>query len=186
MKSKIINLPIKDSDIENLRAGDTVYLNGDIYVARDAAHKRLYNLILNNTELPFDLKNNVIYYMGPSPTPPNKVIGSAGPTTSHRMDKYTPILLKNGLKGMIGKGKRSDEVIEAIKDNNAIYFVTVGGTGALLQDRIKSNELIAYEDLGPEAIRKIKVENFPVMVGIDKFGNNLFTSEKEKYKNKWF
>ncbi len=185
MKKKKIFLPINDNDVETLEAGDNVLLNGEIYVARDAAHKRLIDLIDNNKNLPFEIKNSVIYYMGPTPTPNGKVIGSAGPTTSHRMDKYTPKLLDLGLKATIGKGKRSLEVIESMKKNKAVYFSAIGGTGALLNQSILKNEIIEYEDLGPEALRKITVKDFPVIVSIDSNGKSLFEIERAKYRDKF-
>lgn len=184
MNTKSINLPLTTEDIMELKAGDSILLNGTIYVARDAAHKKIFDLIENNKDLPFDIKDSIIYYMGPSPTPPNKVIGSAGPTTSHRMDYYTPKLLDMGLKGMIGKGKRGKEVLKHILQNKAVYFSAIGGAGALYQDKILSNEVIAFPELGPEAVRRLEIRNFPVIVTIDSNGNNLYDTEKEKYKNK--
>ena len=165
---KHISLPLNEKDILDLKAGDYVYLDGIMFSARDAAHNRMQEGI------PFDIQNQTIYYLGPSPAREGNVIGSAGPTTSSRMDKYTPRLLDMGLKGMIGKGKRSKEVIDAIKKNKAVYFAAVGGAGALLSKCITSSEVIAYEDLGPEAIRKLKVKNFPVIVVVDCYGNNLY------------
>ena len=165
---KYISLPLKEKDIVDLKVGDYVYLNGIMYSARDAAHARMKDSI------PFDIKNQTIYYLGPSPAREGNVIGSAGPTTSSRMDKYTPRLLNLGLRGMIGKGKRSKEVVEAIVKNKAVYFAAVGGAGALLSKCIKSSEVIAYDDLGTEAIRKLTVEKFPVIVVIDSHGNNLY------------
>ena len=147
MSEKYINAPITKKDIDNLAAGDMVYISGTIYTARDAAHKRLYETILEEKDIPLELENNIIYYLGPSPAREGQVIGSAGPTTSSRMDKYTPLMLQHGLKGMIGKGKRSAEVREAIVRNGAVYFAAVGGAGALLSQRIKSSEVIAYDDL---------------------------------------
>ena len=160
--------------MEELSAGDYVYITGTIYTARDAAHKRLYESLIQGNEIPFELENNIIYYLGPSPAREGQVIGSAGPTTSSRMDKYTPLLLENGLKGMIGKGKRSEEVIESMNKNNAVYFAAIGGAGALLSKCIKKAEVIAYDDLGTEAIRKLEVEKFPVIVVIDNKKNNLY------------
>ena len=171
---KYINLPLKEEDLKNLRAGDTVYLSGIIYSARDAAHKRIYEGIEKKEKLPFPLQNSTIYYMGPSPARENKVIGSAGPTTSGRMDKYTPVLLDMGLKAMIGKGKRSKEVKESMVKNRAIYFAAVGGAGALLSKCIISSSIIAYEDLGTEAIRRLEVKDFPVIVVIDVEGTDLY------------
>lgn len=171
---KYIKAPISDEDAKNLRAGDYVYITGTIYTARDAAHKRMAEALADGKPLPVDMKNNIIYYMGPSPAREGRPIGSAGPTTASRMDKYAPDLLDLGLKGMIGKGKRSDAVKAAIIRNGAVYFAAVGGAGALLSQRIKSSEVIAYDDLGTEAIRRLEVENFPVIVVIDSEGNNLY------------
>lgn len=171
---KNITAPLTDSIIDTLNAGDFVYITGIVYTARDAAHERLFTSMNNNNEIPISLKNNIIYYLGPTPAKPGQVIGSAGPTTSSRMDKYTPLLLNNGLKGMIGKGKRSKNVIEAMKKNHAVYFAAIGGAGALLSKCIKESEVIAYDDLGTEAIRKLKVENLPVIVVIDSKGNNMY------------
>lgn len=171
---KYIALPLDEGKIEELRAGDIVYLTGEIYSARDAAHKRMNEALEKKEELPFDIKGSVVYYLGPTPARPGNVIGSAGPTTSSRMDKYTPALLDLGLKGMIGKGKRSPEVKESIKKNRAVYFAAVGGAGALLSERIKKCEIIAYEDLGTEAIRKLYVEDFPVITAIDCFGGDVY------------
>ena len=171
---KYIALPITKEIAHSLTAGDYVYLTGTLYSARDAAHKRLYEALSENKEIPFKLENNIIYYLGPSPARKGQVIGSAGPTTSSRMDKYTPLLLENGLKGMIGKGKRSEEVIESMNKNNAVYFAAIGGAGALLSKCIKKAEVIAYDDLGTEAIRKLEVEKFPVIVVIDNKKNNLY------------
>jgi fumarate hydratase subunit beta len=176
--SKHIIAPLEDNTIEELKSGDYVYITGTIYTARDAAHKRMYE-----NGLPIDLDHNIIYYLGPSPAKEGQVIGSAGPTTSSRMDKYTPYMLENGLKGMIGKGKRSIKVINSIKQNKAVYFAAVGGAGALLSKCIKESEVIAYDDLGTEAIRKLKVENLPVIVVIDKDGNNLYETAIESFKN---
>ena len=169
---KYITAPISDKVVEELSVGDYVYITGTIYTARDAAHKRLYESLIQGNEIPFELENNIIYYLGPSPAREGQVIGSAGPTTSSRMDKYTPLLLENGLKGMIGKGKRSEEVIESMNKNNAVYFAAIGGAGALLSKCIKKAEVIAYDDLGTEAIRKLEVEKFPVIVVIDNKKNN--------------
>ncbi len=174
MKEWKITLPIKEETINELKAGDYVYLTGTVYTARDAAHDRMYKAVNNGEELPFNIKGSIIYYLGPSPAKANQVIGSAGPTTSSRMDKYTPTLLDLGLKGMIGKGKRSAEVIESMKKNKAVYFAAVGGAGALLSKCIKEAEVIAYDDLGTEAIRKLYVEDLPVIVVIDKDGENLY------------
>lgn len=177
-----INAPLKKEELTKLNAGDYVYITGTIYSARDAAHKRMYDAMKKGEKIPMELKDNVIYYLGPTPAKPGQVIGSAGPTTSSRMDKYTPLLLENGLNGMIGKGKRSKEVIDAIKKNKAIYFAAIGGAGALLSKCIKKSEIIAYDDLGTEAIRKMEVENLPVIVVIDSNGNNLYETAVEDYK----
>lgn len=180
---KYINTPLKDEDIQNLKAGDYVYITGTVYSARDAAHKRMYEAMQENKDIPMDLKDNVIYYLGPAPAREGQVIGSAGPTTSSRMDKYTPLLLDHGLKGMIGKGKRNQEVIDAIIRNKAVYFAAVGGAGALLSKCIKKSEIIAYDDLGTEAIRKMEVELFPVIVVIDSCGHNLYETAVEEFRN---
>ncbi len=171
---KHIHTPINDETVAELHAGDYVYLTGTVYTARDAAHKRLYEALQKGEEIPLELKNNIIYYLGPSPAREGQVIGSAGPTTSSRMDKYTPLLLEKGLKGMIGKGKRSDAVKDAMEKYNAVYFAAIGGAGALLSKCIKKAEVIAYEDLGTEAIRKLEVENLPVIVVIDKYKKDLY------------
>jgi len=179
---KHINAPISDEDAKSLIAGDYVYITGTIYTARDAAHKRMYEAIEKKEELPINMKNNIIYYMGPSPAREGRPIGSAGPTTASRMDKYAPGLLDLGLKGMIGKGKRSEEVQKAIIRNSAVYFAAVGGAGALLSKSILESEVIAYDDLGTEAIRKLTVKDFPVIVVIDAKGNNLYETAVEAYK----
>lgn len=171
---KKINLPLNDDMVKNLKAGDMVYLTGIIYSARDAAHKRMIQALQAGEKLPFNIENAVVYYLGPTPARPGQVIGSAGPTTSSRMDKYTPQLLDLGLKGMIGKGKRSPQVIEAMKKNTAVYFAAVGGAGALLSKSIKSSKVIAYDDLGTEAVREMYVEDFPAIVVIDSEGKNLY------------
>ena len=171
---KYIQAPLTKAEIENLEAGDYVYITGTIFVARDAAHKRMFEAVGKNEALPMDLKDQIIYYMGPSPAREGRPIGSAGPTTASRMDKYTPTFLDMGLKGMIGKGKRSPEVIDAIIRNKAVYFAAVGGAGALLSKKILKSEVIAYDDLGAEAIRKLEVEYFPAIVIIDSKGNNLY------------
>ena len=176
-----ITAPINKETAKELRAGDYVYLTGTIYTARDAAHKRMYEALEKGETLPLELKDNVIYYMGPSPAREGRPIGSAGPTTASRMDKYAPALLDLGLTGMIGKGKRSDAVREAIVRNGAVYFAAVGGAGALLAGSIKASEVIAYDDLGTEAIRRLEVENFPVIVVIDSEGNNLYETAVREY-----
>ena len=166
-------------DARSLRAGDCVSLTGTIYTARDAAHKRMQEALDAGKELPIDIRGNVIYYMGPSPAREGRPIGSAGPTTAGRMDKYTPRLLDMGLGAMIGKGKRSQAVTDAIVRNGSVYFAALGGAGALLSKRILSSEVVAYEDLGTEAIRKLTVKDFPVVVAIDSEGNDLFKNEKK-------
>lgn len=179
---KLIATPLTDEVVSDLRAGDLVIITGYIYTARDAAHKRLVELIKNNQPLPFDINGSVIYYVGPTPPKPGKVIGSAGPTTSSRVDPYTPYLLEKGLKGMIGKGGRTNPVKEAMIKHRAVYFIATGGAGALLSKHIKSSQIVAYEDLGPEAIRKLYVEDFPVTVAIDIYGRDLLEEGKKKYK----
>ena len=174
-----ITAPLQEA--RKLKAGDYVYITGTIYTARDAAHKRMYDALQKGESLPLDVKNNIIYYMGPAPAREGRPIGSAGPTTASRMDKYAPTLLDMGLVGMIGKGKRTEAVREAIVRNGAVYFAAVGGAGALLSKSIKSSEVIAYEDLGTEAIRKLEVENFPVIVVIDAEGNNLYETAIREY-----
>lgn len=169
-----INTPIENETIEKLNIGDSVFISGTIYVARDAAHKRMQEMLDKKIELPFELKNNIIYYMGPSPAREGRPIGSAGPTTSGRMDKYAPTLLDLGLKGMIGKGKRNQEVKDAVIRNKAIYFAAIGGAGALLSKAIQKSEIIAFEDLGAEAILKLEVKDFPVIVVMDYKGNDLY------------
>ena len=178
-----IKAPLDREEVKTLEAGDYVYITGTIYTARDAAHKRMSEALENGKKLPIELKNNIIYYMGPSPAREGRVIGSAGPTTASRMDKYAPNLLDLGLKAMIGKGKRSKEVIEAIKKNSCVYFAAVGGAGAILSKCIKKSEVVAYDDLGTEAIRKLYVEDFPVIVVIDSDGNNLYETAINEYKN---
>ena len=181
-QKRIIQVPLKEEDIQSLHSGDYVYLTGTIYTARDAAHKRIYESMKKGEDLPIHLEGNVLYYLGPSPAREGQVIGSAGPTTSSRMDKYTPDMLDAGLKGMVGKGKRSPEVIEAMKRNKAVYFAAVGGAGALLSKCIKEAQVVAYEDLGTEAIRKLRIEDLPVIVVIDKDGNNLYETAADKWK----
>ncbi len=171
---KYIQTPITEKDIDDLKIGDSVFISGIIYVARDAAHKRMQEMLNSNQKLPFELENNIIYYMGPSPAREGRPIGSAGPTTSSRMDKYAPILLDLGLKGMIGKGKRSKEVKEAVIRNKAVYFAAIGGAGALLSKSIVKSEIIAFEDLGAEAILKLEVKDFPIIVVMDSRGNDLY------------
>lgn len=180
MKIKI-NTPLTEDKIKNLKSGDMILITGTIYTARDAAHKRLLNALEKGDTLPFDVKDSIIYYVGPTPAKPGNEIGAAGPTTSYRMDTYAPKLLDLGLKGMIGKGKRSKEVIESIVKNKAVYFGAIGGAAALISKSIKKSEVIAYEDLDSEAIRKLEVEDFPVTVIIDSKGNNLYETGVENY-----
>lgn len=180
-----ISVPLTDEVAGSLRAGDYVYLTGIIYTARDAAHKRMYEALEQGKELPFDMRNNVIYYMGPSPAREGRPIGSAGPTTASRMDKYAPALLDLGLKGMIGKGKRKQAVKDAVVRNGAVYFAAVGGAGALLSRSIISSEVIAYDDLGTEAIRKLEVKDFPVIVVMDSVGNDLYATAIQAYCKKF-
>ncbi|MBP3198077.1 MAG: Fe-S-containing hydro-lyase [Butyrivibrio sp.] len=174
---KYINAPITKEVASELVSGDMVYITGTIYTARDAAHKRMAEVLSNGGKLPIDIEGNIIYYMGPSPAREGRPIGSAGPTTASRMDKYTPELLDLGLGAMIGKGKRSKEVIEAITRNKSVYFAAIGGAGALLSKAITASEVIAYDDLGTEAIRKLQVKNFPAIVVIDSKGNNLYETQ---------
>ncbi len=178
---KYINAPISDEDAKSLHSGDYVYITGTIYTARDAAHKRMAEALAAGQPLPIDMKNNIIYYMGPSPAREGRPIGSAGPTTASRMDKYAPDLLDLGLKGMIGKGKRSQAVIDGIVRNGAVYFAAVGGAGAILSKCIKKSTVIAYDDLGTEAIRELEVEKLPVIVVIDSEGNNLYETAIKEY-----
>ena len=176
-----ISLPLTRQAARDLRAGDSCLLSGVIYTARDAAHKRLCELLERGEALPLDVKDSVIYFVGPTPAKPGQAIGSAGPTTSYRMDAYSPALIAEGLTGMIGKGKRGPEVVEAMKEHGAVYFAAIGGCGALLSRCIKKVEVIAYEDLGAEAIRRLEVENFPAVVVIDSEGNNLYESGRAAY-----
>ena len=178
---RYITVPLTEEDVTSLRAGDYVYLTGTIYTARDAAHKRMYETMEAQESLPVDVKDNVIYYMGPSPAREGRPVGSAGPTTASRMDKYAPVLLDMGLKGMIGKGRRNQAVKEAVIRNGAVYFAAVGGAGALLSRSILASEVIAYDDLGTEAIRKLEVKDFPVIVVMDSAGNDLYETAAAKY-----
>ena len=178
---KKITTPITEDVTRDLRSGDYVYITGTMYVARDAAHKRMIEALDRDEELPIDIKDATIYYMGPSPARDGRPIGSAGPTTASRMDKYAPTLLDLGEKAMIGKGKRTQEVIDAIVRNHAVYFAAIGGAGALLSKCIKKSEVVCYDDLGAEAIRKIEVEDFPVIVVIDSEGNNLYETAIKQY-----
>ena len=181
VKPTRVYTPLSNQDIENLKIGDEILINGIIYTGRDAAHKRLVELIQKGKELPFDLSGQIIYFVGPTPPKPGQVIGSAGPTTSYRMDAYSPYLIEKGLKGMIGKGARSQEVVEAMKKHKCVYFAAIGGAGALLSKSIKSSEIIAYEDLGPEAVRKLEVIDFPAIVAQDIYGDNLYLEGMRKY-----
>lgn len=179
---KKITLPLTDEVIETLQAGDSVLLSGSIITGRDAAHKRLYELVKKGEALPVDIKDEVIYYVGPAPAKPGYAVGPAGPTSSYRMDKYAPTLLDMGLKGMIGKGARNKDVVDAIVRNKCVYFAAIGGAAALIAKSIKSEELICYGDLGTEAVRRYEIEDFPCIVVIDSKGNNLYESEPLKYK----
>ncbi len=175
MQKISINTPLLEEDARKLKAGDSVSISGVIYTGRDAAHKRLCELIEKGEEIPVELKDQIIYFVGPTPPKPNKVIGSAGPTTSYRMDAYSPILIKNkNLRGMIGKGNRDETVINAMKEKGAVYFAATGGAAALIAKSIVSSEIVCYEDLGPEAIRKLEVKDFPAIVAIDSEGNSLY------------
>ncbi len=176
-----IKTPLTRQDVKNLKAGDSCLISGVIYTARDAAHKRLCELIAEGKELPFDVKNSIIYFVGPTPAKPGQTIGSAGPTTSYRMDAYSPVMIAQGLTGMIGKGKRGPEVVDAMKEHGAVYFGAIGGCGALLGKCIKKAEIVAYDDLGAEAIRRLEVEDFPAIVIIDSYGNNLYEIGRENY-----
>lgn len=181
MSDKIITMPISKEVATSLRAGDTVLLNGIVYTARDAAHARLVELLDQGKELPIDIKDAVIYYVGPTPAKPGQVIGSAGPTTSYRMDAYAPRLIELGLRGMIGKGKRSQDVIDSMKKHGAVYFGAIGGAAALIAKTIVECEMVCYEDLGSEAIRRLKVKDFPATVIIDSQGNNLYEIGVKEY-----
>lgn len=176
-----LKTPLTEADVVKLKAGDNVLITGVIYTGRDAAHKRLFDLIQAGNPLPIDLKGQIIYYVGPAPAKPGQVIGSAGPTTSGRMDAFSPRLMEIGLKGMIGKGMRKKEVVEAMKKYKAVYFAATGGAGALLAKSIKKAQIVAYEDLGPEAISRLEVENFPVIVVNDTQGNDLYQQGMAQY-----
>ncbi len=179
---KHIKAPIQKEEVKDLQAGDYVYITGIIYTARDATHKRMYESMLEGQKPPFDLTDNIIYYLGPTPAREGQVIGSAGPTTSSRMDKYAPLLMEHGLSGMIGKGKRSPSVLQAMQKYSCVYFAAVGGAGALLSKCIKKAEVIAYDDLGTEAIRRLEVENLPAIVAADCKGNNLYETAVMDYR----
>ena len=178
-----ITTPLTRDKVKELKAGDSCLISGVIYTARDAAHKRLCELVAAGKELPMDVADSIIYFVGPTPAKPGQAIGSAGPTTSYRMDAYSPILIEQGLTGMIGKGKRGPEVIDAMKKHGAVYFGAIGGCGALLSECIKEAQIVAYEDLGAEAIRRLVVKDFPVVVIIDSEGNNLYETGKANYLN---
>jgi fumarate hydratase subunit beta len=180
---KRISTPLTEEKVKDLKAGDTVLISGIIYTARDAAHKRLVELINKNEELPIDIKDQIIYYVGPTPAKPGMAMGSAGPTTSYRMDAYSPKLLDLGLRGMIGKGLRDKTVVDAMIKNKAVYFAAIGGAAALIGKSIKKAELVAYEDLGSEAIRRLEVEDLPVVVVIDSEGKNLYEIGQQNYLN---
>jgi fumarate hydratase subunit beta len=177
-----LRTPLCDEDVEKLKIGDRVLLSGTIYTGRDAAHKRLTDLLKEGKDLPFDIRGQVIYYVGPAPAKPGQAIGSAGPTTSYRMDAYSPSLIEKGLKGMIGKGMRSETVKEAMKKHKAVYFAATGGAGALLAKRVKKAEIIAYEDLGPEAVRRLEVDDLPVIVVNDVRGSDLYIEGEKRYR----
>ncbi len=177
-----LKTPLKDEDVERLKIGDRVLINGVIYTGRDAAHKRLFDLLQEGKALPFEIQGQIIYYVGPTPAKPGQAIGSAGPTTSYRMDAYAPSLIERGLKGMIGKGMRSEVVKEAMVKYKAVYFAATGGAGALLAKRVKKAAVVAYEDLGPEAIRRLEVEDLPVIVVNDVRGNDLYTEGQKRYR----
>lgn len=180
-KMKRLTLPLSDSDIKDLKAGETVLLSGTMLTGRDAAHKRLYELVEKGEKLPIDIKGELIYYVGPAPAKPGFAVGPAGPTSSYRMDKYAPTLLDLGLKGMIGKGARNQDVIDAIVRNGCVYFACVGGAAALIAKSIKKEEILCYEDLGTEAIRRYTVEDFPCIVAIDSYGNNAYNEGQKDY-----
>jgi len=180
--TKKITTPLDQETIITLKAGDQVLLSGEVFTSRDAGHKRMIEQMERGEALPFDIKDAIIYYVGPSPKKPGEIIGSAGPTTSYRMDAYTPMLLDSGLSGMIGKGDRNEAVISSIIKNKAVYFAAVGGAAALIADTVVSSEIIAYQDLGTEALRRLIVKDFPCIVVIDREGHDLYKSEKEKYR----
>lgn len=182
METIRLTTPLNREQVRTLKAGDSVLISGVLYTGRDAAHKRMVEALERGDNLPFDVENQVIYYVGPCPAKPGQVIGSAGPTTSYRMDSYAPSLIEKGLTGMIGKGLRNDEVIEAMKTHGAVYFAAIGGAGALMAKTIKQAEVVAYDDLGTEAVRRLVVEDFPAIVIIDSEGRNLYTEGKAKYR----
>jgi fumarate hydratase subunit beta len=182
METKRIETPLIPSEVEKLRSGDNVILTGYVYTARDAAHKKMVELLEKGEKLPFDPTGQIIYFVGPTPAKPGQVIGSAGPTTSGRMNKYSPVMIAAGLKGMIGKGEMGPEVAEALKKHKSVYFVATGGAGALIAKRITESEIVAYEELGPEAVRRLKVVDFPIIVAQDCHGGNIYVEGVEKYK----
>ncbi len=184
MEAKRISAPLTDADVMDLKAGDNVLITGVIYAARDAAHKKLVELIEKNEALPFDLNGQFIYYVGPTPAKPGQAIGSAGPTTSGRMDAYTPKILENGIKGVIGKGSRNAATVQAFQDYKGLYLAATGGAGALLAKTIKESEIVAYPELGPEAIRRLVVEDFPATVINDAYGNDLYEEGRRQYEVK--
>ncbi|NLO89617.1 MAG: Fe-S-containing hydro-lyase [Clostridia bacterium] len=179
---KILAAPVDEKQLLDLKAGDEVIINGTIYTARDAAHKRICEVINKGEKMPFDPEGQIIYYVGPTPPPPGRVIGSAGPTTSYRMDKHTPFLLAKGIKAVVGKGKRSEEVKKSFMEHRAVYLVTVGGAGALISKYIRKAEIVAFEDLGPEAVYRLEVEGFPAFVCYDLHGNDLYEEGQKKYR----
>ncbi|MDY0074832.1 MAG: Fe-S-containing hydro-lyase [Acholeplasmataceae bacterium] len=181
-----LKTPITQQDIKNMKAGEIVYISGTIYTGRDAAHKRMVEALNEGKPLPFDVHGQVIYYVGPTPAKPGRPIGSCGPTSSYRMDKYSPFLMKEGLKVMIGKGDRSDEFIQTMIKEKAVYLQAVGGAGALLSRKVKTSEVIGYHDLGAEAIYRLEVEDFPAIVTYDIYGGNLIVDEVKKYQTKSF
>ena len=181
-ETKKITTPLSDEAVSDLKIGDRVYITGVIYSARDAAHKRLVELIEKGEDLPFDLNGSVIYFVGPAPAKPGAAVGSAGPTTSYRMDPYSPILIEKGLKGMIGKGPRSDEVKQAMVKHGAVYFAAIGGAGALISKSIEKAEVIAYPELGAEAVRRMEVKDFPAIVAVDARGDDLYIRGREEYE----
>lgn len=181
-KSGILTMPLTPEKVKQLRVGDSVLISGIIYTARDAAHKKMTEALVQGEDLPFDVRDQVIFFVGPTPAKPGQVIGSAGPTTSGRMDAYSPQLIALGLTGMIGKGLRQPEVIEAMKQYGAVYFGAIGGAGALIAKRILTAEVIAYPELGPEAVHRLEVKDFPVIVLIDSQGNNLYETGKAQYQ----
>ena len=182
MATKKLTTPLNDSDVANLHSGDNVTITGYIYTGRDAAHKKMVELLQKGEKLPFDPKGQIIYFVGPAPAPPGKVIGSAGPTTSGRMNKYSPVVLAAGLKGMIGKGEMGQEVADALKKYKGVYFVAIGGAGALIAKRITESEVVAYEELGPEAVRRLRVVDFPAIVAQDCHGGNIYIEGVQKYQ----